>query len=155
MNRTSKIDEMDRLLYSAMSYVEHKEIEEYEKAVDIPVILSEKDKKRILRRIKRAGGYREKHKVYHPVWKILKRVAVVVLVILSLGFAGAVSIEAVRATIWETIVEWYEEKIHFAYVNVGDAAVPKRILEYKEPALGDEYKRWMCFLFSSQGFNSK
>lgn len=142
MNRISKIDEMDLLLYSAMPYVEHKEIEVYDKAADVPVTLSEKDKKRILKRIKRVGEYRERHEVYRPAMEMFKRVAVAVLVVMSLCFAGAMSIEAVRITLWETIVEWYENSIYFAYVNGDDSVVPDRILEYREPVLGNEYERY-------------
>lgn len=142
MNRISKIDEMDLLLYSAMPYVENKEIEVYDKAADIPVTLSEKDKKHILKRIKRAGNYRERHEVYHPVRETLKRVAVVALVIMSLCFTGTMSIKAVRVAIWETIVEWYENSIFFTYVNGDESVVPDRILEYREPVLGEEYERY-------------
>ena len=142
MNRTSKIDEMDLLLYSAMPYVEHKEVEVYDKAADVPVTLSEKDKKRILKRIKRAGEYRERHEVYRPGVEAFKRVAVIALVVMSLCFTGVMSVEAVRVTLWETIVEWYENSIFFAYVNGDESVVPDRILEYREPVLGNEYERY-------------
>ena len=142
MNRTSKIDEMDLLLYSAMPYVEHKEVAVYEKAADVPVTLSEKDKKRILKRIKRAGEYWERHEVYRPGLEMFKRVAVVVLVVMSLCFTGVMSVEAVRVTLWETIVEWYENSIFFVYVNGDESVVPDRLLEYREPVLGDEYERY-------------
>ena len=142
MNRTSKTDEMDLLLYSAMPYVEHKEVGVYDKAADIPVTLSEKDKKRILKRIKRAGEYRERHEVYRPGLEMFKRVAVIALVVMSLCFTGVMSVEAVRVTLWETIVEWYENSIFFAYVNGDESVVPDRILEYREPVLAEEYERY-------------
>lgn len=142
MNRTSKTDEMDLLLYSAMPYVEHKEVAIYEKAADIPVTLSEKDKKRILKRIKRAGEYRERHEVYRPVPEMLKRAAVIALVVTALCFTGVMSVEAVRVTLCETIVEWYENSIFFAYVNSDKSVVPDKILKYREPVLGDEYGRY-------------
>ena len=142
MNRTSKIDEMDLLLYSAMPYVEHKEVAVYEKAANVPVTLSEKDKKRILKRIKRAGEYRERHEVYRPGLEMFKRVAVIALVVMSLCFTGVMSVEAVRVTLWETIVEWYENSIFFSYVNGDESVVPDKILEYREPVLGDEYERY-------------
>ena len=142
MNRISKIDKMDLLLYSAMSYVENKELAVYDKASDVPVVLSEKDKKHILKRIKRARAYYEHHEVYRPGWETLKRVAVVVLVIMSLCFTGVMSVEAVRVTLWETIIEWYENSIFFAYVNGDESVVPDRLLEYREPVLGDEYERY-------------
>ncbi len=142
MNRTSKIDEMDLLLYSAMPYVEHKEVAVYEKAADVPVTLSEKDKKRILKRIKRAGEYWERHEVYRPGLEMFKRVAVIALVVMSLCFTGVMSVEAVRVTLWETIVEWYENSIFFAYVNGDESVVPDRILEYREPVLENEYERY-------------
>lgn len=142
MTRTSKNDEMDLLLYSAMPYVELKELEEYEKAAEIPVILSKNDKKRILKRIKRAGEYRERHEAYRPAKETFKRVAVVALVVMSLCFTGAISIESVRVALWETIVEWYENSIFFAYVNGDDSGVPDEILEYKEPRLDESYSRY-------------
>lgn len=142
MNKTSKIDEMDLLLYSAMLYIEHKEVGVYDKAADVPVTLSEKDKKRILKRIIRAGEYRERHEVYHPWLETIKRVAVIALVVMSLCFTGVMSVEAVRVTLWETIIEWYEKSIFFAYVNGDESVAPDRILEYREPVLGDEYERY-------------
>lgn len=142
MNKTSKIDEMDLLLYSAMLYIEHKEVGVYDKAADVPVTLSEKDKKRILKRIIRAGEYWERHEVYHPWLETIKRVAVIALVVMSLCFTGVMSVEAVRVTLWETIIEWYEKSIFFAYVNGDESVAPDRILEYREPVLGDEYERY-------------
>lgn len=142
MNRTSKIDEMDLLLYSATPYVEHKEVEVYNKAADIPVTLSAKDKKRILKRIKREGEYQEHHEVYHPRLEKVKRVAIIALVVMSICFTGVMSVEAVRVALWKTIVEWYENSIYFGYANGDDSDVPDKILEYREPVLGKEYERY-------------
>jgi len=61
---------------------------------------------------------------------------------MSLCFTGVMSVEAVRVTLWETIIEWYENSIFFAYVNGDESVVPDRILEYREPVLENEYERY-------------
>ncbi len=130
MKRSLYKDEMDLLLYAAMPYV----ISETEESIpNAPSALSEKEKHQILRNIRRAGTHNGRQ---YRTWKeCLKYTAVIVLIVLSLGFVSTMSIEAVRVAVWETIVEWYEEKIYFAYQNVGDTDIPDRILEYKEPVL--------------------
>jgi len=64
------------------------------------------------------------------------------LVVLSLCFFGALSIEAVRATLWETFIKWYEDRILVTYETQDKSVIPDRILEYKEPVVGDEYERY-------------
>ncbi len=134
---------MDILLYRAMPYVRNRELEEYENVGFENLRLTNRAKRKILRKIKRIGAYYERHAEYRPAVEMLKRVAVIVLVILSLGFVGTMAIEAVRASLWETIVEWYEESIFYKFGEEKHDALPTEILEYKEPVLGDEYERYV------------
>ncbi len=140
MRKGSRLDGMDILLYGAMPYVENRELAEYESVGHENLVLPDRARRRILRRVRRMGKYFERHAEYNPVLEGLQRVAVVILVVMSLCFAGTMSIDAVRATLWETIVEWFEDSIFFQFV-VDDETVQEVINEYKEPKLSDKYKR--------------
>lgn len=141
MGNSSKIDAMDLLLYSAMPYVQLKEVDDYSSA-NSSVELSQKEKNKIYRRINRERTYREKHITYRPTFEMIKRIAAAVLIVVSLSFAAVMSVEAVRTALWNAITEWYENSIFVKYENTGEVAAPGRILEYKEPILGDEYTRY-------------
>lgn len=141
MNNRSKMDDMDLLLYAAMPYTGKKEIEEYS-SIDPSVELSTKADKRIYKRLNREMQYHERHEIYHPVRDALKRVAVIVLIIMSIGFMSAVSIEAVRNEIFNVVIEWFEKSLSISIENENSDKVPDRILEYKEPELSDDYERF-------------
>ncbi len=141
MRKGSRLDGMDILLYGAMPYVENRELAEYESVGHENLVLPDRARRRILRRVRRMGKYFERHAEYNPVLEGLQRVAVVILVVMSLCFAGTMSIDAVRATLWETIVEWFEDSIFFQFVVDDETGMPERILDYKEPVIGDEYER--------------
>ena len=106
-----KYDNMDLLLYAGASYAGEKEAAWFND-VDPNITLSEKADKRIYRKLKRRIAYDEKRENYSPILENLKRVAVVVMAILSISFA---------------------EKPEVA---------TERILEYKEPQLPKEYSRY-------------
>ena len=141
MDNSSKIDAMDLLLYSAMPYVQLKEVDDYSSA-NSSVELSQKEKNKIYRRINRERTYREKHITYRPTFEMMKRIAAAVLIVVSLSFAAVMSVEAVRTALWNAIIEWYENSIFVKYENTDEIAAPGRILEYKEPILGDDFTRY-------------
>lgn len=141
MKKTSETDKMDLLLRSAVPHIENKEIETFEKAADIPEGLSEKDKKRILTQIKIANEPLKK-RIRYSMKENFGRVAVAAVATISICFIGTIGIEAVRATIFEPIVKWYEKSIFVAYINSDEVTVPSKIIEYKEPVLGEEYTRY-------------
>lgn len=143
MNETQKPDMMDILLYAVAPYACTQELDEYNNA-DPSLKLSDKAKKRIIKRLKNEQEYQEKHEKYSPAWEYTKRVAVIILLALSLSFVSAMSIEAVRTALWEVIMEWGEERIFYWYQRDEDEpAVLTQILEYKEPrAIGEEYTRY-------------
>ena len=143
MNNKTEIDMIDVLLYASAPYTGKNEIEAYNVA-DPEIRLSEKAKKRIQNRLRREREYKEQHERYSPVWEISKRVAVIILVVLSVSFVSVMSVEAVRVALWEAILEWGEESIHIWYESTdGEPEVLTEILEYKEPrGIGDEYVRY-------------
>lgn len=124
-------DGMDLLLYAGAACAGEKEADGFCGA-EPEDALSEKADKRIYRRLRKRIAYCEKHEHYSPVMENLKRAAVIVLAVLSVSFAGAFSIKAVRAGIYSAIIEWYTEYIAVAY-DV-DGAPPAYIETKKEPS---------------------
>lgn len=135
-----KYDNMDLLLYAGASYAGEKEAAWFND-VDPNITLSEKADKRIYRKLKRRIAYDEKRENYSPILENLKRVAVVVLAILSMSFAGALSIEAVRVDIYNAIIEWFDKSYRISFEEKPEVAT-EWILEYKEPQLPKEYSRY-------------
>ena len=136
----NKYDSMDLLLYAGASYAGEKEAEWFND-VDLNITLSEKADKRIYRKLKRRIAYDEKRENYLPILESLKRVAVIVMAILSISFAGALSIEAVRVDIYNAIIEWFDKNYRISFEETPEVATD-RILEYKEPQLPKEYSRY-------------
>lgn len=132
-------DMMDVLLYAAAPLSIQKELDEYNNA-DPDITLSPKAKKQIMRRLKREIKYHERHKTYRPAVEWLKRAAVIVLVVMSVGFAGIISVEASRDSLYDFIVEWYENSIFFKY-TFDDDGIPSEILDYREPTV-DGFARY-------------
>lgn len=141
MNKSPRMDDMDILLYAAMPYVKKREVEIYNSA-DLSEGLSQAATKKICRRLKREKKYILHHEVFNPVYDSFKRIAVIALIIMSVGFGCVISVEAVRETLWNTIVEWYENSIFFSYINNNTVTVPDEILEYKEPVLDNSFYRY-------------
>ena len=140
MNEAQKLDELDIQLYAIMPHVRSKDIDIYNSAD--PTKISERSSKKILRRIKREIKYIEAHEKYRPAVEGWKRAAAVVLIIMSVGFASVMTVEAARNAIWEAVTTWYKESIFFQYIGGDDTMVPDTLLEYKEPVVGDEYERY-------------
>lgn len=138
----NKYDAMDLLLYAGAAYAGEKEAAWFDD-LDTDVTLSEKADKRIYRKLKRRIAYDEKREQYSPILENLKRVAVVVLAILSISFAGALSIEAVRVDIYNAIIEWFDESYRLHFEEEPEITTD-RILEYKEPKLPEDYVRYEC-----------
>ena len=135
-----KYDNIDLLLYAGASYAGEKEAAWFND-VDPNITLSEKADKRIYRKLKRRIAYDEKRENYSPILENLKRVAVVVLAILSISFAGALSIEAVRVDIYNAIIEWFDKSYRISFEEKPEVAT-ERILTYKEPKLPEKYGRY-------------
>ncbi len=64
--------------------------------------------------------------------RVLSRVAIVCLVVLSLSFTAMMSVSAIRQAIWNTIIEWYNSYFEVT-VNDGDETTENEtITEIKE-----------------------
>jgi|GEM_PF-3491527 hypothetical protein len=123
-----KYDSLDALLYVSAPAAGQPDIDEYN-ALDIPVELSRSFRRRIKQIIKNGVPV-------NYVTIIAKRVAIIFLIIMSIGFTYVMSISAVREAVWEKIMEWYNNYIYVQYVepNETETEVPATIKDYKEPA---------------------
>lgn len=77
-----------------------------------------------------------------------KRVAAVILIVCTLSFAAAMSVEAVRTAIWNAIVTWYDDYVAISFRKDGVGDAPETIVTKKEPVM-DGYEREV--LLDSQG----
>ena len=75
----------------------------------------------------------ERRKPYNEVFVIMKQTAAVFLVVCTLMFAMAMSVDAVREAFWNAVVEWFDKYISVVYETEVDP--PDVIEEYKEPQL--------------------
>ncbi len=149
MDKTSDFDGMDMLLYEAVRYSGRNEIAEYQVAKDASVTLSEKRTHRIIRllyredkRLEKETTYYEHHRTYRPIREMCKRVAVVVLLVMSLGTVGMFSIESVRIEVFHAVTAWFREKVNVRFPDsAGAETAPETILEYKEPVIGKQFTK--------------
>lgn len=142
MRKCCMPDDLDLCLYAAAPYAGSHEMEEFEEArhsvISERSTVSKQREKRIFRKIQRSIRYAENHAHYHPVWEMAKRVSVIVLLILSVSFLGALQVEAVRQEIYHAVVEWFDEKLGIQFASVAED-VQTQILDYKEPVMDTTY----------------
>ena len=108
-----KFDKLDALILLAGDVLIEEELAYAREVLDPEIEISKRTDRRILRYIR----HTQKKPGYHPVLNAMKRAAVVVLVIGTVLFASAMSIEAVREKFWNAIVEWYEDYIAVMFVD--------------------------------------
>lgn len=108
-----KFDKLDALIMLAGDALIEEELAYAREVLDPEIEISKRTDRRILRYIRHA----QKKPGYHPVLDAMKRAAVIVLVIGTVLFASAMSIEAVREKFWNAIVEWYEDYIAVMFVD--------------------------------------
>lgn len=139
MSKTADFDVMDALLYAAAPYAGQNELNEYMEA-EVPEF-DVKAQKRIYKKLNKEFKYYSNHDKYSPVAEAFKRVAIIILIVMSVGFTCILSIEAAREAIWQAIVEWAEHFIYFKYTNETETEFLTEIKEYKEPAVDDIFER--------------
>ena len=141
MSTPADFDVLDILLYAAAPYMGEKELEEFNGSSDGK--LDSKVQDRIYKRLCREHKYYAKHEKYSPVMEAFKRVAIIILVVLSVGFTCVLSVDAARETIWKALIDWHENYFFFQY-EAEDLHhdVPSEILEYKEPTVNERFERF-------------
>ena len=161
MNNSIRFDSLEALLYASMKYVGSKELEEYN-SVSSDIAFSDKGKQRLIKRLMKEKEYIENHKIYRPTKEFFKRLAVAILVAITLLFTACMCIEPIREAVWEIVTEWYDDYISVevvnlvyeqkSYDNTSEPAlmVPTEIVEYKEPIVPNDYEKFVVISNSYQ-----
>ena len=133
-----KNDKLDALIMLSAHVLAEKNISEFD-AVDISDIEIPKalDKK-ISRMIAREWRRQE----YGFVYAFARRSAAVILVLCTMAFVFAMSIEAVRESLWNAIFGWYDEYFSVQFVPDNTSEAPPTLIEEKrEPTVPDDWEK--------------
>lgn len=154
MNNSISFDSLEALIYASMKYVGSKELEDYN-SVSNDIAFSEKSKQRLIKRLMKEKEYIENHKIYRPVKEFFKRLAIAILVAVTLLFTACMCIEPIREATWEIVTKWYDNYISIETFEVIepiptnniainlDSPLPTTILEHKEPALPEGFEQYV------------
>lgn len=120
-------DKLDALIMMSADVLVWNNINEFLSTDTSDVVRPKALDRRILKMIRRERRQRD----YGLLYTRLKQIVAALLIVCSTMFAMAMSIDAVRTEIWETIVQWYEE--YFSVMYVTDDEVPTTIESKMEP----------------------
>ena len=144
MNKAVNFDVFDALLYAAAPYAGKNELNEFLSATGEGLISKVQDK--IYKKLCKERKYYAKNENYSPVREAFKRVAIIILITMSIGFTCVLSVDAAREALWEAIIEWSENYFHFQYKpNDEVVEAPTEILEYKEPTVDGRFERYEIY----------
>ncbi|MBQ8511028.1 MAG: DUF4367 domain-containing protein [Clostridia bacterium] len=134
MKNDSRGDVLDALLYASAKNAGENERAAYE-AASPGEELSDREMKRIIRRAKQPESLQKRAAI------VMKRAAVVVLVMLSVSFTCAMSVESVRESFWQSILEMGKYRTTIRYTTEDGEILPDAIAVFKEPYPGEDYVR--------------
>ncbi len=145
----NKFDKLDALILLAGDVLLEEDLAYAREVLDPDLVISKRTNRRILKYIR----HMQKKRTYHPVLIGLRRAAVVMLVIGTVLFASAMSIDAVREQFWNAIVEWYEDYIAVLFVDETEDTLMDVEFEVREPSYlpdgivkGEQIKmRYSCY----------
>lgn len=127
-----KNDKLDALILLSGSVLLSKNVELYQNGslslVKRPRSLDTK----VQRSINRERRSRE----FGTFFQYGRRIAAAVLIACSLSFAAVMSVEAVRTTLWDTIVRFFDEYLSVSYVT--ETQPPKQLEAIKEPSCSEQ-----------------
>lgn len=154
MAKESEQNTLDDLLYAAASYAGKPELEEYRNA-DPSLSLSEKAKKRIIKRLRKeqkSMGHPEK---YRHTRIYVKRTVIALLLLIALSFTVILSIKPLREPdpTWNRSLEKREHSIYVAY-QASDRSIyrPKKIQDYRYPRAVREDFEHRIYLHTPSNF---
>ena len=139
MNKAENVDMFEALLYAAAQNAGKNELNEFQNA-NIED-LDSKTQDKIYKKLCKAKKQYEQHKTCSPTTKAFKRIAIILLVVMSVGFTCILSIDATREAFWNAVIEWNENFFHFEYDGTTSTDAPTEILEYKEPIVDSRFER--------------
>ena len=76
--------------------------------------------------------YNKKMKQSSGTYKVLRKIAACILICLSVGFAALMAIPTVRASVWDSVVNFYEKYIKFDFnvTSIGEETIGDYTLGY-------------------------
>lgn len=134
--KCERMDKYDYLIALSTLDVKDDDVKMFMELDDSDVVLSERIIRKIEKLIRRESVYKSNEVVKFK--RVLSRVAIITLVIISVMFTAMMSVSAIRNAVWEIITEWYEEYVAVGYVpEEGLEALepPKMIEEIRKPTL--------------------
>lgn len=134
--KSKRLDKYDYLIAMATLDVKDDDVKMFEEQDDSDVVLSDRITKKIDKLISKESNYKTSRAIQFQ--KVLSKVAIIALVVVSVMFAAMMSVSAIRTAIWEIITEWYEEYIAIGYEpeeGYGVVEPPKMIEEIRKPTL--------------------
>lgn len=134
--KSKRLDKYDYLIAMATLDVKDDDVKMFEEQDDSDVVLSDRITKKIDKLISKESNYKTSRAIQFQ--KVLSKVAIIALVVMSMMFAAMMSVSAIRTAIWEIITEWYEEYIAVGYEpeeGYGVVEPPKMIEEIRKPTL--------------------
>ena len=127
------IDKYDYLIAMATLDAKNDDVEMFENLDTSDVVLSDQVVRKINRLIKTSHRNLDKH--ITKVRRILSRVAIVALVVISVMFTVMMSVSAIRNAVWNVIVEWYDKYLSVDYESNVSVSLPATIEEVRKPTL--------------------
>lgn len=134
--KCEKMDKYDYLIALATLEAKDDDVEMFAALDDSEVVFSDRIKKRIGKMIRRESKCRTKGCLQFR--NALSKVAIIILITVSVIFTAMMSVTAIRSAIFEIITEWYEEYIAIGYIPEDEtktAEPPTRIEEIRKPTL--------------------
>ena len=134
--KCERMDKFDYLIALATLDAKDDDVKMFMELDDSDVVFSDRITDKIEKLIRRESVYKTDGFVKFK--RILSRVAIIALVVISVMFTAMMSVSAIRSAIWEIITEWYEEYIAVGYVPEEGIEVPeppKMIEEIRKPTL--------------------
>ncbi len=126
-----KNDKLDALILLSGSVLISKNADLYKNAA-IPLV---KRPRSLDAKVQRSIN-KERRRTFGTFFQYGQRVAAAVLVACTLSFAAVMSVEAVRTTLWDTIVRFFDEYLSVSYVT--ETQPPKQLEAIKEPSCSEQ-----------------
>ena len=126
-----KNDKLDALILLSGSVLISKNADLYKNAA-IPLV---KRPRSLDAKVQRSIN-KERRRTFGTFFQYGQRVAAAVLVACTLSFAAVMSVEAVRTTLWNTIVRFFEDCLSVSYVT--ETQPPKQLEAIKEPSCSEQ-----------------
>ena len=122
--KSKKRDNFDYLISMASEDLVCKNSEWYENIDNSEVEMSRKTDRKIKKLFRI-----EYRKRVSPVYNVLSKAAIIVMVIMSIMFTSMMSVSAIREAVWEIITEWYDEYFSVKYEPTDETVVPPTMIE--------------------------